>query len=330
VEDCLQNQKIDFACGTASFGNLYKEVDATTVENTLEGVWNLGYRYFDTAPFYGFGLSERRVGDFLRGKHPSEYIISTKVGRLLHPDASYNPHRDFFINALPFRPEYDYSYDGIMRSFEDSLQRLGLEKIDILYMHDIGRVTHGNDHDRQMKIAMSGGYKALETLKSEKLIKGIGLGANEYEVCEEALDYGDWDYFLLAGRYTLLEQEAIKTFIPKCKQRGSQIVLGGVFNSGILATGAHQGAKYNYEDAPKEILEKVRKIESICKKYNISLPHAAIQFPLLNDNVSAILIGSAKLKHFESPLKDMHTEIPFAFWKELIQSKLLREECLLN
>lgn len=330
MNDILKNQKIKFACGTASFGNLYREIDPSSVNDTLEGAWNLGYRYFDTAPFYGFGLSERRVGDFLRTKNPDDYVLSTKVGRILHPDSSYHPAREGFINALPFRPEYDYSYDGIMKSFEHSLQRLGLEKIDILYMHDIGRVTHGDDHERQMKIAMSGGYKALDELRSANLVKCIGLGVNEYEVCEEAMDYGDWDCFLLAGRYTLLEQEPIKTFIPKCKDRGSKIVVGGVFNSGILATGAKAGAKYNYEDAPQEILNKVKKIEDICKKFNITLTQAAIQFPLLQENVSSILVGSAKLKHFESPLRDEEVKIPFEFWETLVKENLMLEECLLK
>ena len=328
MNDILQNQKIKLSCGTASFGNLYREVDPLSVNDVLGGAWKAGYRYFDTAPFYGFGLSERRVGDFLRTKNSEDYVLSTKVGRILHPDSSYHPAREGFINALPFRPEYDYSYDGIMRSFEHSLQRLGLEKIDMLYMHDIGRVTHGDDHERQMKIAMSGGYKALDELRSANLVKSIGLGVNEYEVCEEAMEYGDWDCFLLAGRYTLLEQESIKTFIPKCKDRGSKIVVGGVFNSGILATGAVKGAKYNYEDASQDILEKVNKIESICKQYNITLRQAAIQFPMLQKNVSSILVGSAKLKHFESPLEDMKVEIPYEFWEALVKNKLLKEECL--
>ena len=330
MNNILKNQEIKFSCGTGSFGNLYKEIDPLSVHNTLDGAWNLGYKYFDTAPYYGFGLSERRVGDFLRTKNPDDYILSTKVGRILRPDSSYHPAREGFINGLPFSPEYDYSYDGVMKSFEHSLQRLGLEKIDILYMHDIGRVTHGDDHERQMKIAMSGGYKALDELRSANLVKCIGLGVNEYEVCEEAMEYGDWDCFLLAGRYTLLEQKPIKTFIPKCKNRGSEIVVGGVFNSGILATGAVKGAKYNYEDASKSILEKVNKIESICKQYNITLRQAAIQFPTLQKNVSSILIGSAKLKHFISPLEDMKVEIPSEFWETLVKNKLMIEECLVE
>jgi D-threo-aldose 1-dehydrogenase len=322
------NINFKFACGTASFGNLYKSIDKTEVSKILEVVWKLGYRYFDTAPFYGFGLSEKRVGDFLREKKSEEYILSTKVGRILHPDASYHKDRDFYIDALPFRPEYDYSYDGIMKSFEHSLQRLGLEKIDILYMHDLGKVTHGLNHKKHMKIAMNSGYKALEELKTAKLIKGFGLGVNEYEVCEEALDYGEWDYFLLAGRYTLLEQESIKTFIPKCIKCKSKIILGGVYNSGILATGAKEGAKYNYEPAPKEVLEKVKKIERICLDFDVKLSQAALQFPLLQDSIESILIGSSNLKHYELPLANIKVEIPNEFWQELIKNKLILEECI--
>ncbi len=325
----MKNTLDNLSCGCASFGNLYKKIEDSAVKDILNGVWDLGYRYFDTAPFYGFGLSERRLGDFLRTKNSKDYILSTKVGRVLKPDASFHVDREFYIDALPFRPEYDYSYDGIMRSFEHSLQRLGLEKIDILYMHDLGKVTHGSEHKKHMYDAMTGGYKALEELKKANFVKEIGLGVNEYEVCEEALDYGDWDKFLLAGRYTLLEQEAVKTFIPKCEKRGSKIVLGGVFNSGILATGAKDGAKYNYGAAPKHILDKVKKIEIVCAKYEVSLTSAALQFPLLQKSVSSILIGSSNLKNFMSPLKDTCIEIPQEFWKELIKSGLILEECSL-
>jgi len=317
-----------YACGAASFGNLYAPISSEDAERTLNKIWDLGYSYFDTAPLYGFGLSERRIGDFLRKKKKESYTLSTKVGRLLLPDGSYNPDRDYFIDALPFRVKYDYSYDGIMRSFEDSLQRLGLEKIDILYMHDIGKVTHGEAHPEIMKTAMSGGYKALEELKRSKLIQGFGIGVNEYEVCEEAMEYGDWDYFLLAGRYTLLEQDAIRTFIPKCEKRGSKIVLGGIYNSGILATGAVKGAMYNYTPAPKEILDKVRAIEAICQKHHTSLIQAALQFPTLNKNIDSILIGGSKAKHFEAAIRDSEVEIPEALWKELADKHLILEECL--
>ncbi len=318
----------NLACGTASFGNLYKSMNSKEVFDTLNNVWDLGYRYFDTAPFYGFGLSERRLGDFLRNKQSSEYVLSTKVGRILNPDGSYHKDRDFYKNALPFKPEYDYSYDGIMKSFDHSLQRLGLEKIDILYMHDLGKVTHSSNHKKHMKIAMNGGYKALEKLKSLKLIKGFGLGVNEYEVCEEALEYGDWDYFLLAGRYTLLEQNAVKTFIPKCIKRKSKIILGGIFNSGILATGSQDGAKYNYKTAPEEIVIKVKRIEDICLKFDVKLSQAALQFPFLKKNIDSILIGSSNLKHYKSAFFDLKAKIPKEFWQELLNQNLILEECV--
>ncbi|MCV6604322.1 MAG: aldo/keto reductase, partial [Porticoccaceae bacterium] len=175
--------------------------------------------------------------DLLRGH--SDYVLSSKVGRLLKP-AGYAQERHCYRSPMPFDIQYDYSYDGIMRSFEDSLQRTGLDRIDILYMHDIGRVTHGDANDHHMPIAMDGGYKAMDSLRSQGLVKAIGLGVNEYQVCEQALEHGDWDCFLLAGRYTLLEQESLATFLPKCEQRNCSIVIGGAYNSGILATGTRR------------------------------------------------------------------------------------------
>ena len=321
----LEIPKLSF--GAAPLGNLYKKIDEKTISPLLDGVWNLGYIYFDTAPFYGFGISERRLGDFLRTKNKNDYVLSTKVGRLLEPNASYNPDRDYYIDAMPFQVKYDYSYDGVMKSYEHSIQRLGLEKIDILYMHDIGFVTHGKNHKKHMNIAMSSGYKALDELRSQKLIQAIGLGVNEYEVCEEALEYGDWDCFLLAGRYTLLEQEAIKTFLPKCAKRNINIVIGGVFNSGILATGAVAGAKYNYNEAPKEILDKVQSIEKICRDFDVPMQAVALQFPMLHRCVSSVLIGSANLKHFSSPVPHLKVNIPKELWEKLISERLMLSEC---
>ena len=313
--------------GAAPIGNLYKKIDDDDVHTLLHKVWDLGYRYFDTAPFYGFGLSERRIGDFLRTKDKESYILSTKVGRLLEPDSSHNPDRNYYIDAMPFRVKYDYSYDGIMKSYEHSIQRLGLEKIDILYMHDIGAVTHSDKHRTLMDIAMSSGYKALDELKRQKLVQAIGLGVNEYEVCEEALEYHDWDCFLLAGRYTLLEQEAIKTFLPKCKEREVSIIIGGVFNSGILATGAKAGAKYNYNDAPQEILDKVSRIQKVCATFDLPLQAVALQFPMLHGCVSSVLIGSTHFNNLQTPLSYLEVDIPQELWQALINEGLMLKEC---
>ncbi len=318
-------QDISLACGCASLGNLYKSISDEDAKSTLAKVWDLKYRYFDTAPYYGFGLSERRLGDFLRGK--KDYILSTKVGRILKADSSYNKDRAYYIDALNFKVEFDYSYDGIMRSYEDSLQRLGLDKIDILYMHDIGAFTHGDLNKKYMKIAMTSGLKALESLKAQGLIKAFGLGVNETQVCEEALSYGSWDCFLLASRYTLLEQDCISTLFPKCKKQGISLVLGGVYASGILASGAVEGAKYNYDNADTKVLKKVQKMEEICKKYELPLACVALNFILLNDLVYKALIGSSKDKHFAKALEYSNTLIPKQLWQDFVKEGLILEQC---
>ena len=265
--------------GCASLGNLYHAVSDAEAADILTTARARGFRYFDTAPHYGQGLSERRVGDALRGS--SDYVLSTKVGRLLRP-AGYAAERHGFVSPMPFDMAYDYSYDGVMRSFEDSLQRLGLDRIDILYMHDIGPVTHGDDDRRLFPIAMDGGYRALEALRQSGLVSAIGLGVNEYEVCERALDYGDWDCFLLAGRYTLLEQKALETFLPQCMDRNCSLIIGGAYNSGILATGVRGKGPYyyNYAAAPEPVIKKVAAIERLCDEFEVSMAAAALQFPL--------------------------------------------------
>lgn len=192
--------------GAASLGNLYQAISPEQAQATAEAAWAAGIRLFDTAPHYGQGLSERRLGDVLRNKPPRDYVLSTKVGRLLKP-AGYAEHRHGFCSPMPFDIHYDYSYDGIMRSFEDSQQRLGLDRIDIALVHDIGRLTHGEQHEHHFKMLAESGYKALDSLRHDGLVQAIGLGVNEYEVCEQVLEHGDYDCFLLAGRYTLLEQQ---------------------------------------------------------------------------------------------------------------------------
>ena len=275
---------VTLGLGCASLGNLYRPVDDALAQATAQKALDAGLRYLDTAPYYGFGLSERRVGDVLRRQPSGSYVLSTKVGRLLQPCGRVQERemRHGFCSPMPFKPVYDYSYDGVMRSYEDSLQRLGVEHIDILYMHDIGRVTHGDDHARLFKIAMESGYKALDELRSSGQISAFGLGVNEYEVCEEALEHGDFDCFMLAGRYTLLEQDALDTFLPKCTARNASVIIAGVYNSNILVLGAKSGQPlyYNYEPASEAIVERVRRLEDVCDEFQVPLPAAALQFPL--------------------------------------------------
>tara|TARA_R110001599_G_scaffold5468_4_gene27697 strand:- start:1126 stop:2151 length:1026 start_codon:yes stop_codon:yes gene_type:complete len=311
--------------GAATFGNLYRPMPDSAAKESITKAMELGLNQFDTAPYYGFGLSERRVGDALRNYDANSYVLSTKVGRILEPCAKAEDKYGF-CSPMPFEPKYDYSYDGVMRSFEHSMQRLGLSKIDIIYMHDIGRVTHGDDHDRLFKIAMEGGYKAMDELRSQGLVSAIGLGVNEYEVCEQAMDHGHFDCFLLAGRYTLLEQESLQTFLPRCVKENSSIVLGGPYNSGILATGVRREGvvpHYNYEPASKDVIKTVARIEDICDEYNVPLAAAALQFPLAHPAVVSVIPGLSSANRVETTVAQMQHEIPAEFWTALQDAGIL-------
>ena len=244
----------------------------------IQEAWNTGVRYYDTAPMYGHGLSELRTGHSLRWKNRDDYVLSSKVGRILKParkgDIDYAPWTNAGRNTMHF----DYSYDGTMRSFEDSLQRLNLERMDICFIHDIDVFTRGDEQPEVFKQAMDGAWKALSELRDQGVVKAIGVGVNEWEVCHAALEERDFDCFLLAGRYTLLEQASLDKFLPLCEERGAAVVVGGGFNSGILATGAVDGAKYNYAPAPADIMDRVKKIEAVCAEHDVPLPAAALQF----------------------------------------------------
>ncbi|WBJ98179.1 aldo/keto reductase [Shewanella sp. MTB7] len=311
--------------GAATLGNLYHKVSDSNAHNALRKAYDCGINMFDTAPYYGFGLSERRVGDALREYDANNIVLSTKVGRVLRQcDKAEDKYG--FCSPMPFEPIYDYSYDGIMRSFEDSIQRLCVSKIDIIYMHDIGAVVHGEKHQQLFKIAMEGGYKAMDELRSQGLVSAIGLGVNEYEVCEQAMDYGYFNCFLLAGRYTLLEQEALKTFMPRCIKDNSSIVLGGPYNSGILATGTRREGvipHYNYAPATENIINRVKKLEAVCDLYNVPLASAALQFPLAHPSVVCVIPGLSSATRVESTVKDMNFNIPVDFWLELQNRQLL-------
>jgi D-threo-aldose 1-dehydrogenase len=313
--------------GGASMGNLYQEVSDKEAFATLAAAIDSNMNLFDTAPRYGLGLSERRVGDALRSTPKEQYVISTKVGRILTPDsqANVNQLRYGFASPMPFDAHYDYTYDGIMRSYEDSLQRLGLASIDILLVHDIGADTHGEQDHYYFEQLKTSGYKALDELRSSGQIKAVGLGVNESEICERVMDIGQFDCFLLAGRYSLLEQGPLKTFFPKCEKHGASIILGGPYNSGILATGVkgNQTPYYNYEPAPQHIIEKVAKIEDICVDFNVTLAAAALQFPLGHSTVSSVIPGLGSEKRVNKTIELFSEEIPHGFWQVLKDNKLI-------
>ena len=316
--------------GAAPLGNLFSELSNEQVYNTLSTAWESGINYFDVAPEYGHGLAERRVGDFLRFKSKKEYIISTKVGRLLKSNSNYNNNGNKFINALPFDIKFDYSYDGVMRSFEHSLHRLGLAEIDIIYMHDLGQVEHGANHHKYFDIAVKGGFKALDELRTQKCIKAIGLGVKESAICKQSLEYLDFDCFMINGYFDLIDQSLIDDFLPECFNRNISIVYAGPFASGILATGAVKDAKYKYNTACKNILNKVFSIEEVCKVYNLPLATAAVQFPIHHPAVSTVVTGMKSSSEVIDNINNIKKEIPISFWDKLKQEGLLNSKCAFN
>ncbi len=314
--------------GAAPLGNLYRAVPEKDAQSTFEAAWKAGIRYFDTAPLYGLGLSETRLNHFLRGKKRADYVISTKVGRLLKVcEPSERTGIGKFFDTPSRQEVYDYTYDGVMRSLEASLERLGIDHVDVLFAHDVDVFTHKSEaaRDVHVKTLMSSGYKALVKLREEKTIRAFGAGVNEYQVCETLAAQGDFDIFLLAGRYTLLEQEALNSFLPICEKRGIGIVLGGPYNSGILATGARPGAWYNYDPAPDGILDRVRKIEAVCKAHKVKLPQAALRFPIMHPSVVTVIPGAVSPKEVALNVKTMSAKIPKALWKDLKSQGLLHE-----
>jgi D-threo-aldose 1-dehydrogenase len=306
--------------GSAPIGNLYKALDEQQAQDTMAAAWKFGIRYYDTAPLYGLGLSETRLNHFLRDKKRVDFVLSTKIGRTLQvcpPDQRTAIGK--FFKTPSRRQVYDYTYDGVMRSLEFSLERLGVDSIDIVYAHDLDVFTHGSDEkrDHYVKEFMASGYRALHQLRDQNVIKAFGAGVNEWQVCETLAKAGDFDLFLLAGRYTLLEQEALNSFLPMCEKRGIGIVLGGPYNSGILATGPVKGAFYNYDPAPKAILERVRKIEAICTSHKVRLAEAALRFPLHHPAVVSVIAGAVSPKQVQQNVDTLSVRLPKSLWREL-------------
>ncbi|WP_306025153.1 aldo/keto reductase [Oceaniradius stylonematis] len=313
--------------GCAAFGGLYRSITASDALAALRTAWQAGIRHFDTAPMYGLGRAEHLLGHFLREGNiaPGEAVISTKVGRLmalprpgreLPPEPPKNPFDTGWSNGLRFREVFDYSYDGLMRSFDDSQQRLGLPDIDLLFVHDIGRVTHGERHDRTWRDLTGGGFRALRELKAAGLIKGFGLGVNETRAIDEAMNETDIDCCLLAGRYTLLDRSG-EALLATAKSRDVAIVAGGVYNSGILAAGNAGDRKFDYRDAPPEIVGKVDRLAATCARFDVPLGAAALQFPMRNEAVTSVLVGARTAEDVASSVDWFECAIPDALWSEL-------------
>ena len=304
--------------GGAPLGGNFADLDYVQAAKLIKAAKDAGIGYFDTAPWYGFGRSERVMGDMLRG---SEYVLSDKVGRLLMPGAVSNPMDYGMVDPLPFHVVYDYGYDGVMRSFEDSLHRLGLDRIDILLAHDIGTFQHGDENNRHFNDLAKGGYRAMDELRRDGRVKAIGLGVNENEVCMDALGIGEWDVFLLAGRYTLLEQTPLDSLFPACRASGTTIICGGPFNSGVLVG----REMWNYDKAPAAIIDKARALGEVADEFSVPLPAAALQFPLFNDIVSSVIPGPRDAGELEQILDWFQTPIPVSFWAELKSQNLVEE-----
>ena len=330
--DRIGNGGLDFTelgFGSAPLGNLYRPVADDDAHAVLGAAWAAGIRYYDTAPFYGLGLSEVRMNRFLRGKPRDSYVLSTKVGRLmrLSPPEQRAGIGKFF--DTPSRREvFDYSRDGILRSIDDSLERLGADRIDILFVHDLDVYTHGSQEkvDLYLDQFMKSGHSALISLRDQGVIRAIGGGINEWQMAQVLAERGDFDLFLLAGRYTLLEQEALDSFLPLCQKRGIGIVLGAPYNSGILATGAIPGAYYNYEEAPQYIADRVNRIEAVCKRHGVRLIEAALHFVLEHPSVVSVIPGGQRVTEVESNRALLDKDIPASLWADLKADGLLRKD----
>jgi D-threo-aldose 1-dehydrogenase len=315
-------------CGGGPLGDMYALLDNNEAIATVETAYDLGITLFDTSPFYGHGLSERRVGAALRGKRRDSFVLSTKVGRYLVPPTEAQPlDRTPFTGGLDFNHVFDYTRDGTLRSIDQSMARLGISSIDCLIIHDADVWTHGSRavYEQKFKEAMDGAYRVLDELRSQKIVKAIGVGINEVDICMEFAKAGDFDFFLLAGRYTLLEQGALDDFLPLCQKRDIGIMLGGPYNSGILATGAIEGAKYNYVPAPPDIMDKVRRIEAVCKRHAVPIAAAALQFPLGHPSVTSMIPGAVSPAETKRNVELMAKTVPAALWDELKSEGLLAE-----
>lgn len=304
----LEVTEISF--GTAPLGNLYHPVSDQDAEGVLNAAWEAGIRYFDTAPHYGGGLSEERTGRFLQTKKRQDYVISTKVGRILHRVPKEEAEDHAFVDAHPIKLEYDYSGDGIMKSLEASHKRTGLDRFDILFVHDIGEFTHGKEKNAaHMKAFRDSGIKRLNDLRDQGVIKAWGLGVNEVEVLLDILKETHLDCILMAGRYTLLDRSAEKELLPLCRERGTSFIIGGVFNSGILATGPVPGATFNYGPANEDVLDRVGKMQDIAKAEDTDLATVALQFPFDEPVVASILLGTTKAPQLDRNVKAMSARL---------------------
>lgn len=307
--------------GGAPLGDMFERTDNATAHATLKAAWDAGIRHFDTAPHYGAGLSEHRFGEFLATQPRDEYVLSTKVGRLLDPAPEGPEAAHPFVHGLWFRRRLDYTADGAKRSVEDSLQRLGVGRIDMVYIHDLAEDALGPEWTEQFQIAMNGAARALTQLREEGVIRGWGLGVNCIEPCLRALRESDPDVFLLATQYHLLDQSGAEALFPACLERGVRVVVGSPFGSGLLAGGAH----YNYAEAEAEQIRRRDRIASICVEHGVDIKAAALQFSAAHPAVAAIIPGAKRPERIPQNVELMQARIPADFWRALKDEGLLPE-----
>jgi D-threo-aldose 1-dehydrogenase len=318
-----------FGFGCAPLGDLFEPISEEQAQQTLQAAWDAGVRYFDTAPYYGYGKSEHRLGHFLRQQPRQDFMISTKVGRVFRaardlPTFDRGPWAD----PLPFEFTVDFSYDGIMRSYEDSLQRLSLPSVNLLVIHDLDFYFHQNEARVRAYLdqLFTSGWRALDELRRSHAIQAVGAGINELGMIPRFLDLVELDFFLVASGYNLLTQDMLEQEFALCAERGVSVIIGAVFASGILATGAVPGARYFYAPASEEVLAKTRHIEAVCQRYQVPLPAAALQFLLAHPLVSAIIPGALTPQHVQTNVKQVQHPIPAAFWSELKREGLVRAD----
>jgi D-threo-aldose 1-dehydrogenase len=310
--------------GTAPLGGMYSDLTEEEALATVVAAMEAGIRFFDTAPHYGHTKAEHRLGDALRRYPRDQYVLSTKTGRHYVPRKNPYDGSEGWQNPLPFEAIYDYTYDGVLRSFEDSQQRLGIPEIDILLIHDIGRVTHGDKNPHYWKqLTEGGGFRALDELRAAGVVKAVGLGVNEGAAVLEMMADFDIDCALLAGRYTLLEQATLEDLLPACEARGVKILLGGAFNSGILARGVEGDLKFNYVAAPTEVIERVGHIEAVCRAHDVPIAAAALQFPYAHPAVATVLTGARSVAELRENVASFQRPIPASLWTALRDEGLL-------
>lgn len=302
--------------GGGPIGNLFSAVPAAEVDGVIDAAWRSGIRTFDTAPLYGHGLSEHRIGHALMERPRADYVLSTKVGRTLIPSPRGTFDTGLWVDVPPLRAAYDYSFDGVRRQVEDSLQRMCQDRFDILLVHDIDRYTHGNDQSERFREAVEGAFPALVRLRAEGMVRAIGVGVNEADVCADVVRQVDVDVVLLAGRYTLLEQRPAGDLLPLCLDRHVAVFLGGVFNSGILATGAIPGAMFNYAPAPQAVRDRVSRLKALCRDHDVELPAAALHFALAHPAVKQAILGMRSVAQLNQITSGLGQAVPDGFWSD--------------